>query len=189
VGLTLITPAATLPVTLAEVKLYLKVESADEDALLTTLIKAAVGHIAERCGRPLAAEVWQLTLDAFSDTIELPKAPVTDATVRYVDSAGLSQDVDLAVYSLDLVSQPQWVVRNSDQVWPTPIDGVNAVSVEFTAGYDDTTLPQELKLAVMMLVEHWYSNRGVAQVGNTVNDLPFAVEALIGPYRTLWISA
>ncbi len=183
-GLTLITPAATLPVSLAEVKSLCKIEDASFDDELTLLLPGACSAIEEWTGTPLGAQDWRLTLDAFSDAIELPKGPVTGTpAVKYVDSAGLTQTVDSDIYTLDLVSRPQWVVRNEGESWPSDLLGaVNVVQVEFTAGYTAATIPAGLKLAVAALVKQWFEN-GIEA------GLPDAAMRHAEPWRKLWICA
>lgn len=183
-GLSLITPAAGSPVTLAEAKAVCGIEGSAHDALLALLMPAAVDHLAEWLGTPLGVAGYRLTLDGFSDAIELPKGPVNAVSaVGYLDAASAPQVVSPAVYSLDLVNTPQWVVRNSDASWPTVLDAVNVVTVDFTAGYGATiALPAGLKLAVLGLIKHWFENGGDAKV-------PDGVYSQAGPWRTMWISA
>ena len=181
-GLTLITPAAALPVTPAEVKALCKIEDDSFNAEIALLIPGACSAIEEYTGTPLGAQEWRLTLDAFSDAIELPKAPVSTATVNYIDTAGVPQVVAEAVYSLDLTSKPQWVVRNEGESWPDLLDAVNVVTVDFTTGYTADTIPAGLKLAVLALIKHWFEN-GIEA------GMPDAVLLHAGPWRTLWICA
>ncbi|MCB1511524.1 MAG: head-tail connector protein [Hyphomicrobiaceae bacterium] len=44
--------------------------------------------------------------------------------------------------------------------------------------------PADLDQAVKMLAAHWYENREGTMVGQTVMDIPFAVEEVIRNYRT-----
>jgi uncharacterized phiE125 gp8 family phage protein len=185
VGLTLITPASGTLVTLAEAKLWAKVEGVSEDSLVQDLIAQAEAKVAEYTGLALGEQTWKLVLDAFSDAIELPRGPVlavAAADFTYVDSGGASQQVDPALYTLDLVSSPAWIVRDSDASWPATLDAVNVVSVQFTTGFTVATLPASIKRAVLTLVARWYDDR--------INcDVPAGVLDALAPYRQLWICA
>lgn len=183
--LTLITPATGSPVTAAEVRTVCRVGAgSSHDGLLDLIRPAAVAAIGELVGSPLAPEGWRLTLDGFSDTIELPKGPVTDVTaVNYTDADGATQLLDESVYWLDLVSTPQWLVRQSDASWPqVQSDAINTVTVDFVAGYDTSTLPTPLKLAVLGLCRFWHES-------GMENGIPDGVLAMIEPWRSQWVFA
>lgn len=184
-GLSLITPAATPAVSLAEAKDWARVEGSSQDATMATILAAAVAKVESMTGLVLGEQVWRLTLDCFSDTIELPRGPVTAlaaAGFTYVDSAGAPQQVDPALYTLDLVSSPQWIVRNADATWPEVLEAVNVVQIQFTAGHTAATLPPALKGAVLTLAARWFDDR-------TNNDVPEGVMQALEPFRPLWIAA
>ena len=182
-GLTLITPATALPVSLADCKAICGIEDASFDARLELLRGGAHDMVAELLGCPLGESGWRLTLDQFSDAIELARGPVTAVTAfEYVDPDGNTQDVAPAAYLTDLVSDPQWIVRASDASWPETLDAVNVVTVSFTAGYTAATLPAGLKMALLGLVQHWFENGPAAGV-------PAAVMNALAPWRKLWICA
>lgn len=184
-GLKLITPATGTLVPLAEAKLWARIEGSSEDSLMQDLIAQAEAKVAEYTGLALGEQTWKLVLDAFSDAIDLPRGPVLSvpaATFLYVDANGNSQQVDAGLYTLDLVSEPAWIVRDSDASWPTTLDGVNVVSVEFTTGFTVATLPASIKRAVLTLVARWYDDR-------TNCDVPAGVFDALAPYRQMWICA
>ncbi|MFC5386578.1 head-tail connector protein [Aquamicrobium segne] len=60
-----------------------------------------------------------------------------------------------------------------------------------TTGYETkpgppstSTVPDPLKVAILLLVGHWYQNREATSSAGMAS-LPFAVEALIAPYRRM----
>jgi hypothetical protein len=63
----LITPPAAEPVTLAEAKLHLRVETGftDDDALITAMITAARARAETVTRRAFVSQVWKLVLDQF----------------------------------------------------------------------------------------------------------------------------
>ncbi|MEN9932353.1 MAG: hypothetical protein RIS17_926 [Pseudomonadota bacterium] len=182
--LSLITPATESPVTAEEVRTVCRVGAGSSYADLLDLIRpAAVSAIGELVGSSLAPEHWRLTLDGFSDSIELAKGPVTEVTsVNYTDANGATQLLAESAYWLDLVSTPQWLVRQSDASWPQVLDGINTVTVDFVAGYDASTLPAGLKLAVLALCRFWFEN-GMEKA------IPEGVLAMIEPWRSQWVFA
>ena len=187
----LVDPAVALPVELADLKLQCGVEDSSFDTLLTMHLTAAVRHVERVLDRALGTQVWQLSLDAFADVIELPRGPVlevVDDGFTYLDSDLTTQPVPDAAYTLDLVSSPQRLVLNSGESWPANVaDRVNAVTVRFEAGYTAATLPADLQQAILMLAAHWFENRSAVNVGNIVNEVPLGFDALLWPFRRIRI--
>lgn len=181
-GLTLITPPSTLAVPLADAKAWCKVEHNSEEALLTSLIRAATGKIEKLTGRGLIEQVWQLTLTEFADEIELPLAPVISVdAVDYFDTDEVAQTASAALYSLDLTSAPQRLVLDTDAVWPDLGDTLNPVRISFTVGFEDG-VPDDLITALLALVASWHRDRET--LGGA---LPPGVWELIAPYRRIRI--
>lgn len=160
-GLVLVTPATALPVSLATVRAFCAVEDGSRDSLLGTLLAGVCAHAGRFLDRSLGEAGYRLVLDTFSDAIELPVGPVFGSpAVRYLDTAGVQQTVDSALYTLDLSSNPQWVVLNDGEDWPETLEAVNAVSVEFTAGWTEATLPPDVKAAVGLCVAAQFDANG-----------------------------
>lgn len=186
-GLTLVEAATVWPVSVEEAKQHcFATDTSDFDTLLARLIKAATAHAERYTGRTFAVQTWRLTLDAWpaSGAIELPRGPVTDATVRYYDEAGDVQDLAPAATVLDLASDPQWIVLAEGEDWPELVDGINAVEVEFVAGYA-ANVPEDVRQGILMLVAHWFANREAVNVGNIVNEMPFGARALLDMHRRM----
>jgi uncharacterized phiE125 gp8 family phage protein len=59
------------------------------------------------------------------------------------------------------------------------------IDVEVGYGGAPANVPESLRQALLLLVAHWYENRGMIAIGQTVAVLPMAVAALIAPYRVL----
>jgi uncharacterized phiE125 gp8 family phage protein len=166
----LITPPADMPVTLTEVKAHCRVDASEDDDLLETYIAVAVGHVEKVIGRSIMEQTWELLLDDFADTILLPKGPVQSITsVSYYDTNNVLQTVAAADYSLDNVSDPQWLVKAEDYTWPQVAEGVNNVIIRFVAGFE--TVPPEIKGAIFFLVNGFYDSRGGAAPSSLVDAL------------------
>ena len=180
-GLSLITPPADYPVTLAEACTWLRREVGEDDARINALIAAATGYMDGAngiLGRAIVSQTWDYVLDAFTTTIKLPLGPVSSVTsVKYIDAAGDEQTLSADYYSTDLVSDPQWIVLNSDYSWPSTIDAVNAVTIRFVAGY--ATVPDPIKQAIMFMVSAMYDNGGAIP-----DDSWKTVHALLSNHRT-----
>ena len=69
------------PVTLAELKLHLRVEDNTDDDLITEIGKAARLWVEKATGRQLMPATWQMTLDSFpggDGIILLPRPPINE---------------------------------------------------------------------------------------------------------------
>lgn len=184
-GLQIVTPPAGYPVTLDEAKAQCRVINSDSDARLTAFIAAATAHVEKILDLSLMTRTYRLTLDAFSDAIELPRGPVQSVTsVAYTDENGDTQTLATSNYTVDLTSSRQWIVRNADATYPSLLDAVNVVTIDYVAGYD--TLPAEyddVKAAILLTVQHW-NDVGELQDA-TKAAIPPWFDALIQPYR--WV--
>lgn len=56
-----------------------------------------------------------------------------------------------------------------------------SVVIQYRAGYAET--PAQIKVAIMMLVAQWYNTRENVITGTITSQMPFAVDALLQPYR------
>ncbi|MBA3576189.1 MAG: phage head-tail connector protein [Sphingomonas sp.] len=176
---------------LVEAKLHLGVTSADDDDLISTFIKAATGYLdgySGILGRCLITQTWELTLDRFpSSEVKIPIGPLQSiVSVKYDDADGIEQTVAPADYDADIVSADGWVLP-IDVAWPSTYDAVNAVRIRFVAGYGAAAdVPAPLKVAILLMVGHWYANREAVGVGSLA-ELPMGAAALLAPYRRISI--
>lgn len=192
----LITPPAIQPVTLTEAKLHLRVDHNDEDTLILGLIRAATEHLdgwTGILGRCLVEQVWRQDHDRFARQMSIPLGPVIAVqSITWRDPAGQLSTVPSGSYDLRIDEAGNAVIRfDADYVFPTNLHESRAVAINFKAGYEinpgppgSSTVPDPLKVAILLLVGHWYQNReAVSTTG--MASLPFAVKALIAPYRRM----
>lgn len=189
-ALSLVTPPYVEPISEDEAKAHLRVDTVDEDALITTLIGTAREYVEAFTGRALISQTWALKLDAFpcdGAAIVLPKPPVTDvSSVIYVGTDG--NDAAMA-YQTDLPAgpkaQPGRLMPAYGSYYPATRSVFNAVTITFTCGYgDEDDVPYALKAAMLLLMGHWYANREAVTIGSSiVASLPMAVDALLWPYK------
>jgi uncharacterized phiE125 gp8 family phage protein len=184
---TLLTPAATYPVTLAEAKAQLRVSHTDQDTMISALIGVACKTVSEMSGRALSEEVWQIALPCVRGDVKLPLSPLIEVTaIEYWDSADINQTLDLAGFYV-FQDDDTATIRPKDGVaWPAARRREDAFRFTFTAGY--TTVPENLRHAVLLLVDHLFHNTSPVTDG-AVAEMPYAVESLIGLSRRNWIVA
>lgn len=183
----LVTPPAATPVSLAEAKAHLRVDSADEDALITALVDAATGHLdgwTGILGKAMVTQTWSQSFDRFCPRLDLPLGPVQSiASVKWRATDGQISTVASSDYSLRTDAGGRNFVRFVDG-WSAPSDlyQVAAVTVEYVAGYGaPADVPAPIKAAMLLMIGHYYKNReAVAEASQ--DELPLGVKALLGPY-------
>jgi uncharacterized phiE125 gp8 family phage protein len=176
------------PITLAEALYHLK-EDADgslNDGYVNTLITVARMACEDRTERTLVSTAWRLTLDAFPSAIELHQPPIISVeSVEYTDEDGATQTLDPSDYKLDAVSVPGYIVPAFGKSWPATRNEVNAVRVNYTAGYGATaeSVPKPLIQWMFLAIGDMYTNR------NASSDRPAVkhnfVDSLLDPYKVM----
>ena len=174
-ALRLVTDATAEPVSLEELKVYLKLQATyeDEDDLLTRWIKEArkeAEHKTRRCCLP---QTWKLFLDGFESTMILPRAPLssmsTNVVITYLDSvSGQSTTLPSTYYTVDSDSEPGRVRLAYESEWPDVYPVENAVQIQFVAGYpldtaataqDVDSCPESIEDWIMMRIAQKYEER------------------------------
>lgn len=192
-SLTLITPPTVEPVTLAEAKLHLRVETGvtDDDDLITALIVAAREAAEHITGRALITQTLERVLDAFPPAeLELGRGPVQSVTsISYTDTAGDAQTVNLADVTLDADTNMRvgFVLPSAALgSWPSTYPAANVVRVRFVAGYGDagSDVPAGLRAWIKLRVHTLYQQRSEIAAGVSIAAMPDRyTDRLLDPYR------
>ena len=177
--LTVKTPPADEPVTLSEAKDHLRVDGSDHDSQVTAVITAARERAERYLGRALVTQTLELRLDAFPAAIDLPRPPVQSvASIKYIDSDGDEQTLDSADYKVD--AEGARIIPTDD--WPHTLDTVNAVTVEYTAGYGDPEdVPEAIKQGILVHAERMFDRHDM----NYDRTLATIAASLLWPYRQM----
>jgi uncharacterized phiE125 gp8 family phage protein len=183
----LLTAPAVEPLSLAEAKAFLRVETSDDDDVITALIAAARLHVEAQTRRALITQSWRIAFDCWpaDGWLSIVPAPLQVlAAARVYDANNVAQALDVSAFVLDkgasaLIFAP----------WALAAPGRFAAGIELdvTVGYGDAAVdvPQPLRQAIRLLIAHWYENRGLVTTGANYSPLPQTVAALIAPYRML----
>lgn len=181
----LLVPPAAEPLTLAEAKLYLRVDHDDDDALIGGLVGAARKLVETATRRALLAQTWRLTRDTWpaGGRIKVLPAPLCAvAAARVYDADGVPQAVDPSVFALDTAAAPG-VIAFAPSAVPTPGLRVAGIALDVAVGYGAAAaaVPAPLVQAVRLWLAHFYEHRGV-EAGT---GPPAVIAALVAPYRVL----
>lgn len=188
-SLILVTAPAAIAVPLGVVKSHLQLmegEDAD-DGLITGYVRAAAGLVEGFTERSLIERTYRLVLDCWPvGPVVLPRPPlIAVERVAWIDPDGVEQAVTPPLAYQVSRREPGIIAPPPGQSWPAARRQLDAVSIEYRAGYGPTadTVPEAIRHAILLLVAQWYAVREPVNIGNIVNTLPFTIEALLGPYR------
>lgn len=172
----LVTPPAAPVVSLADLKAHLRVDHADEDALITSLQAAAVAHLDGYkgvLGRAINSQVWRQEFEA-GEPARLAMPDVTAITATGFDDAGAEVPI-VATLKADYCGAYVEVTGSYAKL-----------RVDFTCAMAAQQVPAA-QAAVKLLVGHWYAHREAVVAGVSVATLPMAVGALVMAMR--WMDA
>ena len=183
----LITPPALEPVGLADAKAHLRLDSNDDDALITAALAAARVHVEAATRRCLIEQGWRVYLDRWprKRIVALSPAPLlaVDAVTVY-DANGDPTTVDPDDYEVDTIAVPGRLMLSGAA--PVTVGrAMNGIEIDVTAGYGPSgvDVPAPLRQAIMMLAAHWYEHRGAVGHDLAGSVPPLGFDALVAPYR------
>ncbi len=181
-------PPVVEPLSLAEVKDHLKVETIADDALITRLITTARQQVEKQINKVLINQSWAIYLDnwlAYGE-VELPVSPVNQINnLRTFSIDDIASIVDPSHYYADLVSDPQRLILRGSRIWQKPGRPANGIEIDVTAGFgtEGDSVPGPLRQAMFLLITHWYENRQPDCSGAPIVSVTSALQALLAPYK------
>ena len=172
------------PVSLGEAKVFLRVDDALEDALITTLIGAARLHVEGVTGQALLAQSWRVVLDIWPEdrTVRLPVTPFISVTeITAYDEGGGAHPVPLAQFR----SAPDRLLL------PSAVGGMpllrerQGIEIDYVAGYgtEPGDVPADLRQAMLVLVAYWYEHRDAVIVAGSGAVVPTGFDRLVTQHR------
>ena len=187
--------SSPLPLDLALVREHLAVDGTDNDALIETLVMAAVEWAEGQMRRTIFARSHTWVLREFPygcyGELRLPRGKTQSVeSITYVAArqtatlhgpsgspAGSDWQEDLRGIAGAALMPPQ------GGVWPAvDYDAVSPVVINFTAGWASDEVPQDIIHALLFSVSDAFELRGTADF--TVFGQNFALrESLLSPYR------
>lgn len=180
----LIVPPVSEPLSLVEAKEFLRIEHADDDAVIESLIVAARTHIETLTRSAMIAQTWRFIRDTWPDDgrVVLRRGPLLSVEdLRVFNGEGVASSLDPESFVVDraagVVASPIWAL-------PAPGRVVAGIEIDAVLGFgsDGDSVPADLLHAMRLLLAHWYEHRGLERESAR---LPAQVDALISSYRVL----
>lgn len=169
--LTRVTAPTLEPITLAEAKLFLRVDGDVEDSLISALMATAREAAEQFTGKSFITQTWRVGFAGEApETINLPMSPVQAVvSVETVDAFGLHTTIANNLYHLhtDAAKLECDATLTGSQVLIT-----------YRTGYGDssTHVPHPIRHALLVHVAALYDDRDAQAI-------PANVRTLLAPYR------
>lgn len=163
----LITPPSVEPITLEEAKIFLRIDTNEEDSLISSLISAARMYAEKYTCRSFLTQRWELTKKVLADKIYLPYPPVQGVESISVDG----RVVDVYEYTL-LAEDTLYFLSPIRSVTP------GGIVIRYAAGYGNVpeAVPRDIRQAILITVAGLYENRESGGVSAEAREL-------LKPYR------
>jgi len=180
-----VTQPTKQPVTLGEAREQCRILDNSHDTKLLMYINAAVGYVERYTETRLMSRTVRQEMDAFPDgVIKLKLAPVTAVTSVVYDNASNNETtLTLNTDYREALSGAYPTISPVD-TWPTAISKPSAIRITMTVGYTNRDdVPNDLRLAILKMVQDLFANNGDSISGMTNQPLNFSVRALCDMHR------
>lgn len=202
-SLTLLEHPACEPVNLTEIKIFLRLETTEEDSLLSNLIKTARQAVEAYTARSLICQSWRfqtslayclsISDDAYltgqksrgSKGLELPRSPF----IQLLDKPKMINDYgahEISNYRLDTAGRVAKLHFSNFQANSFYDQGI--IQIDFNAGYGDRPeqVPDPLRQAILSIIADLYEKRiSVNDNQDVPPTLTQSALALVKPYRVM----
>lgn len=194
-GISVVTPPATEPISLDEVKAQCRITTDTEDGSLAGYILAARQFAEGYTRRRFLTQTLDCTFDSIDEylswpsvcdrrgyrryRIDLPISPIQSVvSVSYVDFYGTTQVLAEDQYLSKLDQVDAYIEPAYRVVWPSVRFQSSAITVRVVAGWTIDQFPEDLRLKLLMLVSAYYDNRGILP-----SDLQSALQTEFSEFR------
>lgn len=160
------TAVAAELVTLTEVKDHLKIDTSDDDTRLGALITECRKRIENYTGRAIGEQERIVIADLYEE-FEVPYSPVTELEAEFKS--------DISTYDA-MTADDDYELEGADVSRFRPFTS-GRWKLTYTCGYDEDTLPEDLRLAILNEIAYRWENRG--DQGNICD----AARVLALPYK------
>lgn len=169
--LTLVTPPQYEPLTLAEAKLFLRVDGSEEDSLIIHLITSAREKAEGWLRKSILTQDWQLQQAFTGCAVKLPLGPVQSILSVQVSCLGQVTTLDSDRY--------EYTPESAELAVDAGV-GADRITVQYRTGYAEVSrVPGPIKQALLHAIAHDYHHREDA------GDFPAEAKRMLADYREI----
>lgn len=179
-------------VTLAQQRLYMRVDETKDDSEIQAMLDSAVRTAEDFMERSLIDQKWRITYDAvpfdflsipdLPRILELSRPPIkTLDLVEFTKLDGTTDTVTLTDLINDFQAEPGRIALKPGANWPTGLQSINAIRFEYSTGYGtagSNTIPPGIKQAIRRIVSTWYEQREDMVTGTIAIKMPDGIFTL-----------
>jgi hypothetical protein len=202
-GLTVTVEPTQEPVTLQEVKEYLRLEDSLDERNLRPMLETARRYAEEYLGMALMSQTLTLYIDTPTDQydslwegiktgpymdyykkyITLPRPPVASVThVKTYDDEDTATTFASTRYYVDTARSPARVCLRTGESWPSSLRVANGIEVKYVAGHTSPySIPEPIRLGILQHIAYLYEHRG--DMYAPVQQMPPMLKTLYAPYK------
>ena len=175
------------PVSLMEMKRYLRIDDNSDDIVLSDQIMEARRFIEDQIGLAFISQSWRMALDRWPaggeawwdgvremsitelyrsnvlQSVTLPRWPLVSITsvTTYDEDSNATAITVANVFDVDVYRTPGRITLKRGQTWPVALRANNAIEIVYVAGYANAAaIPMTMKRAVRQLAAFMYNHRG-----------------------------
>ena len=204
-------PPAIEPLTVADVKSHARIDTNDDDQLITNFLIPAARQKAELLTRrSFITQQWLAVLDAFPGSyltgvpfgqtfgipphaVLLERPPILSIqSIKYTAMDGTTGTMNPATDFVDLTfgatvraDNLMRITPQFGKIWPITLPQIGSVQIAYTAGYGPlaTSVPATIRNWMLLRVAALYENREEVIVGTriVVAELPY-IDGLLDEY-------
>ena len=164
------------PITLADAKVFLRVDNDEEDTVIENFIAAARAQVENRTHRVVRRSTWEWTVESLSGVTQVPLTPC--AACNGIKVNGETVDASLYTFHSGNMS-PLFGTITAHEGFPE-----GEAVVELVAGYPDGYVPADIIRWMEVRLGDFYEQRESFAVG--VHFYEFShrfYDSLLDPYR------
>lgn len=175
-------------VSLNDMKDHLRVSGTEEDDLIKAYMDAACDYMSSVAGRTFKYSGGEANVYLYMSKDELYGTvrradEITFYQARYKNDAGGYSTMDAEDYVVNTETYPAtFKIKNvPDDITDDDTDAT--YRIWFKGGEDVSLLPKQFKIAMMLLVSHYYTNREAEYVGGITTELKEGVKRLLNTVK------
>jgi uncharacterized phiE125 gp8 family phage protein len=186
-GSVIVTSPESEPISLLEMKRYLRIDDNSDDIVLSDQIMEARRFVEDQIGLAFISQSWRLSIDRWPaggdawwdgvretsiteiyrtniiQSLALPRWPLVSVTsVTVYDEDSTATVINVAnTFDVDVYQTPGRITLKRGQTWPVALRANNAIQIVYVAGYANAAaVPMTMKRAVRQLAAFMYNHRG-----------------------------